>query len=189
LICNLGDSRAVLCRSRSGHLSAVRLSDDHKPGRADEQRRIESKGGVVEMQGVWRVFTPSPATFGGRNMLWGLAVSRAFGDLLLKEPQKYGCEGATGELVSAVPEIHVYDLHPTEDRFIVLACDGIWDVLSDDDAIATCVDHSQVELAAQAVIRRSFEAGSDDNLTSLVLAWQPNDTEAEPGETKRARID
>ena len=37
------------------------------------------------MQGVWRVFTPGPATFGGRSLLWGLAVSRAFGDLLMKE--------------------------------------------------------------------------------------------------------
>ena len=37
------------------------------------------------VQGVWRVFTPGPATFGGRSLLWGLAVSRAFGDLLMKE--------------------------------------------------------------------------------------------------------
>ena len=36
-------------------------------------------------EGVWRVFTPGPATFGGRSLLWGLAVSRAFGDLLMKE--------------------------------------------------------------------------------------------------------
>ena len=127
LVANLGDSRAVLgrqqaamfiwlvvvccaCRLRSeaGRLGAVRLSDDHKPGRPDEQRRIESNGGVVDMQaalsasvwprkcktsshawpsfkGVWRVFTPGPATFGGRSLLWGLAVSRAFGDLLMKD--------------------------------------------------------------------------------------------------------
>merc|ERR1719253_577475 len=126
LICNVGDSRAVLCRSaQGGRLTAVRLSDDHKPGRADERRRIEAKGGVVDMQGVWRVFTPGPANFGGRSVLWGLAVSRAFGDLLMKEPHKYGCVGATGELVSAMPEIHTYDLHPTEDRFLILACDGV----------------------------------------------------------------
>jgi len=192
LIANLGDSRAVLCRSQNGRLSAVRLSDDHKPGRADERRRIEAKGGVVDMQGVWRVFTPGPATFGGRNVLWGLAVSRAFGDLLMKEPQRYGCAGATGELVTAVPEIHTYDLHPTEDRFLVLACDGIWDVLGDDDAVAVCIEHRSADLAAHALIRRAFEIGSDDNLTALVVAWQPSGAEVTPsdgGGGKTARID
>eukprot|EP00928_Gymnodinium_smaydae_P089150 TRINITY_DN73150_c0_g1_i1.p1 TRINITY_DN73150_c0_g1~~TRINITY_DN73150_c0_g1_i1.p1 ORF type:complete len:475 (-),score=88.01 TRINITY_DN73150_c0_g1_i1:101-1525(-) len=172
LIANLGDSRAVLCRAQGGRLAAVRLSDDHKPGRADERSRIEECGGVVDVQGVWRVFTPGPANFGGRSLLWGLAVSRAFGDLLMKEPQKYGCQGATGELVTAVPEIHTYDLRPSDDRFIVLACDGIWDVLGDDDAVAVCTEHRSTEQAAHALIRRAFESGSDDNITALVIAWQ-----------------
>jgi len=192
LIANLGDSRAVLCRSQNGRLSAVRLSDDHKPGRADERRRIEAKGGVVDMQGVWRVFTPGPATFGGRNVLWGLAVSRAFGDLLMKEPQRYGCAGATGELVTAVPEIHTYDLHPTEDRFLILACDGIWDVLGDDDAVAVCIEHRSADLAAHALIRRAFEIGSDDNLTALVVAWQTSGTQAsltDGSDAKKTRVD
>ena len=70
LVANLGDSRAVLGRQKAtcfaslhvatsflvardrqaGSLGAVRLSDDHKPGRPDEQRRIEGNGGVVDMQ-------------------------------------------------------------------------------------------------------------------------------------------
>ena len=48
--------------------------------------------GCNELQGVWRVFTPGPATFGGRSLLWGLAVSRAFGDLLMKESNVKICE-------------------------------------------------------------------------------------------------
>jgi len=184
LIANLGDSRAVLCRSQNGRLSAVRLSDDHKPGRADERRRIEAKGGVVDVQGVWRVFTPGPANFAGRSVLWGLAVSRAFGDLLLKEPQRYGCHSASGELVSALPEIHTYDINPMEDRFLVLACDGIWDVLGDDDAVAVCIEHRSADLAAHALTRRAFEIGSDDNITAMVLAWQ---LEEDPADAKRAR--
>lgn len=189
LIANLGDSRAVMCRSQNGRLSAVRLSDDHKPGRPDEQKRIEGAGGVVDMQGVWRVFTPSPATFGGRSLLWGLAVSRAFGDLLMKEPHRYGCAGVTGALVSALPEIHTFDLHPNEDRFLILACDGIWDVLSDDEAVAVCVEHRTADVAAQGLIRRSFEVGSDDNLTALVVAWQVNDKEAPAADKKKPRLD
>jgi len=187
LIANLGDSRAVLCRSQNGRLSAVRLSDDHKPGRADERRRIEAKGGVVDVQGVWRVFTPGPATFAGRSVLWGLAVSRAFGDLLMKEPQRFGCQGATGELVSALPEIHTYDINPMEDRFLVLACDGIWDVLGDDDAVAVCVEHRTADLAAHALIRRAFEIGSDDNLTAVVVAWTMTEDSEAASNNKRGR--
>ena len=51
--------------------AAVQLSDDHKPNRTDERSRIEAAGGVVVWAGTWRV--------GGV-----LAVSRAFGDRLLK---------------------------------------------------------------------------------------------------------
>eukprot|EP00931_Biecheleriopsis_adriatica_P071426 TRINITY_DN45302_c0_g1_i1.p1 TRINITY_DN45302_c0_g1~~TRINITY_DN45302_c0_g1_i1.p1 ORF type:complete len:462 (-),score=105.49 TRINITY_DN45302_c0_g1_i1:38-1423(-) len=187
LVANLGDSRAVMCRAnQAGKLVAKRLSDDHKPGRPDELKRIQGHGGVVDMQGVWRVFTPGPATFGGRSLLWGLAVSRAFGDLLMKEPQKYGCTGVTGALVSAMPEIHTYDLHPTEDRFLILACDGVWDVLEDDQAVAVCQEHKTADLAAQALVKRSFEIGSDDNLTAVVVAWQLSDKDASE---KKPRLD
>ena len=67
VVANVGDSRAVLCRDGR----AVALSIDHKPNRSDERQRIENAGGVVVWAGTWRV--------GGV-----LAVSRAFGDRLLK---------------------------------------------------------------------------------------------------------
>ncbi|CAE7262076.1 jmjd6 [Symbiodinium sp. CCMP2456] len=187
LVANLGDSRAVLGRQKAGSLGAVRLSDDHKPGRPDEQRRIEGNGGVVDMQGVWRVFTPGPATFGGRSLLWGLAVSRAFGDLLMKEPQRYGCAGCTGALVSAMPEITLHDLNANEDRFLVLACDGIWDVLDDEEAVLVCAEHKTADLAAHALVRRAFELGSDDNLTAVVVAWQTSDKA--DTDSKKPRLD
>merc|ERR1719442_205009 len=105
----------------------------------------------------------------------------------MKEPHHYGCAGVTGELVSALPELHVYELHPAEDRFLVLACDGIWDVLGDDDAVAICIEHRSAELAAHALVRRSYETGSDDNPTAVVIAWQNADDEAAaaPSEPKR----
>ncbi len=60
-----GLSGAFLC------CAAMALSEDHKPNRTDERSRIEAAGGVVVWAGTWRV--------GGV-----LAVSRAFGDRLLK---------------------------------------------------------------------------------------------------------
>eukprot|EP00913_Durusdinium_trenchii_P002677 g2478.t1 len=106
-------------------------SQDHKPNREDERQRIESLGGMVDLHGVWRVFCPEQVFFGGRAIpRWGLAVSRSFGDLLLKEPQRYGCTKVLpGQLVSAEPELRLVELDPSLDRFVVLACDGIWDVL------------------------------------------------------------
>ncbi|PIA34639.1 hypothetical protein AQUCO_03700137v1 [Aquilegia coerulea] len=79
-VANVGDSRAVI--SKEG--LAIPLSDDHKPNRTDERKRIESAGGVVMWAGTWRV--------GGV-----LAMSRAFGNRLLKQ------------FVVAEPEIQVFN--------------------------------------------------------------------------------
>lgn len=65
---HVGDSRAVLFRNGA----CLQLSEDHKPNRPDERQRIERSGGVVIWAGTWRV--------GGV-----LAVSRAFGDRMLKD--------------------------------------------------------------------------------------------------------
>ena len=43
VVANLGDSRAVLCRGGQ----AVAASEDHKPMRIDEKKRIERAGGLV----------------------------------------------------------------------------------------------------------------------------------------------
>lgn len=181
LIANVGDSRAVLCRATSttgepsdSRLVAIRLSEDHKPIVPTEQKRIEARGGIVDLMGVWRVFMPGPAVFGGRHISrWGLAVSRAFGDLLLKEPERYGCLGVLpGGLVTAIPELRVIDLNPSEDRYLILACDGIWDVLGDDDAVAVCSSQAAAESAATALVRRAYGDGSDDNLTALIVTWK-----------------
>ncbi|CAE8710683.1 unnamed protein product, partial [Polarella glacialis] len=183
MIANIGDSRAVLCRAvggaadggeGEGQLHAVRLSNDQKPDRPDEQKRIQDLGGIVDFHGVWRVFCPSPCVFGGRSIpRWGLAVSRAFGDLLLKEPEQYGCsQVAPGGLVIAEPEIQVAEIDPATDRFLILACDGIWDVLQDQDAAAVCASQAGVELASHSLVRHAFASGSMDNLTALVLVWR-----------------
>jgi len=174
----VGDSRAVLCQSSSAEggqqLLAAPMSEDHKPNRPDEQRRIESRGGVVDFEGVWRCFIPGPAKFGGQLIArWGLAVSRSFGDLLLKEAERYDCVGvAPGGLIIAAPEIRIVDLEPRQDRFLVLASDGVWDVISSEDAVSICAAQATPELAAQTLLRRTYAANSDDNITALVLSWK-----------------
>ncbi|CAG2242518.1 PP2CB [Mytilus edulis] len=107
---NCGDSRAVL--SRAG--KCVFSTQDHKPVNPTEKERIQKAGGSVMIQRV----------------NGSLAVSRALGDFEYKNVQGMGpCE----QLVSPEPEIFMEDRNQQEDEFIVLACDGIWDVMSNDE--------------------------------------------------------
>mmetsp|Transcript_46735 Transcript_46735/g.130105 ORF Transcript_46735/g.130105 Transcript_46735/m.130105 type:complete len:420 (-) Transcript_46735:57-1316(-) len=160
-VANCGDCRAVLVRGRK----ARRLSEDHKPERRDETARIQKAGGIVIQDmntGIHRV-----ARKKGEQRLF-LSTSRAFGDLELKEPRP---------LVIAEPEIVVHTLEP-EDWAVVLACDGVWGVLSDQDVadavwqIMAFHKGGPVE-AAQEVANRAEGAGSTDNVTVLVmrLGW------------------
>ena len=106
---NSGDSRAVM--SREGNVSFFTI--DHKPVNPEEKERIIQAGGSVMIQRV----------------NGSLAVSRALGDFEYKNVEGKGpCE----QLVSPEPEIFVVD-RSENDEFVVLACDGIWDVMSNEE--------------------------------------------------------
>ncbi|CRL02198.1 CLUMA_CG015126, isoform A [Clunio marinus] len=108
---NAGDSRAI--GSRNGTL--VALSSDHKPNNPEEMDRIFNAGGWVEFNRV----------------NGNLALSRALGDFLFKRNQTIPAEK---QIVTAYPEVSVHDLTEEWD-FLVLACDGIWDVLTNQAVI------------------------------------------------------
>ena len=108
---NAGDSRALLCRNGL----AYGLSFDHKPTLENELKRIYEKGGFVE--------------FGRVN--GNLALSRAFGDFEYKQAYGQG-KPALECIVTCMPDVSHVEL-TTDDEFIVVACDGIWDCLSNQD--------------------------------------------------------
>ncbi|KAJ7281227.1 hypothetical protein O6H91_10G062000 [Diphasiastrum complanatum] len=142
IIANLGDCRAVL--SKAGE--AVPLSSDHKPVRLDERMRIEEAGGVVQWEaGCWRV--------GGI-----LAVSRAFGNRRLKE------------FVSADPEIQELVIKEDVD-FLVIASDGLWDLIQNQDAINLVKSIADAEAAAIRLAEEAFRRGSIDNITCIVVRF------------------
>jgi len=145
LVANVGDSRAVICRNGK----AVALSDDHKPNRTDERQRIEDAGGVVMWSGTWRV--------GGV-----LAVSRAFGDRLLKR------------YVVAEPEIQEEKIND-DVEFLVLASDGLWDVVSNQDAVTMVQDVQDAEEAAKRLTDEAMKKGSADNITCVVVRFHHNE--------------
>ncbi|KAG2498849.1 hypothetical protein HYH03_003041 [Edaphochlamys debaryana] len=142
LVANVGDSRAVL--SRGGR--AVALSVDHKPNVKEERTRIESAGGVVVWAGTWRV--------GGV-----LAVSRAFGDRPLKK--------------FVVPTPAMMDENLTaEDEFLLLASDGLWDVMSNQEAVTLIRDIKDPEQAAKKITEEALGRGSNDNISCVVILFQ-----------------
>lgn len=138
-VANVGDSRTVI--SKLG--KAIPLSEDHKPNRSDERKRIENAGGVVMWAGTWRV--------GGV-----LAMSRAFGNRMLKQ------------FVVAEPEIQEQELDE-EFELLVLASDGLWDVVPNEDAVTLALSEQEPELAARKLIETAFSRGSADNITCIVV--------------------
>merc|ERR1712048_1450762 len=111
---NAGDSRAVLCRSGQ----AVELSYDHKPASQIEKDRIEAAGGYLE------------DTQGGARVNGNLNLSRAIGDLEYKKRDDLKPEE---QIICSTPDILVQKVTP-EDEFVILACDGVWDVMTNQQA-------------------------------------------------------
>ena len=151
-ILNTGDSRCAICRNNLG----IPLTKDHKPNWPEEQTRIKELGGEIVFDGYdWRISD--------------LSVSRAFGDVSA-EPY-----------LTCMPDIFRYKL--TEgDKFIILACDGLWDVMSCQDAanyvLEYCFDsntgariniHVNIakKLADYAIAR-----GSTDNVTIIIVFFK-----------------
>lgn len=116
---NLGDSRAILCRGPK----AIPLTKDHKPDTTSERKRIEDLGGRVKWHGYLGPDKLPVPGMGAYRINGNLAVSRAFGDRLERP------------YVSSEPEITVHERNNDEDRFIVLASDGLWDVMSSQDVV------------------------------------------------------
>ncbi|PVU94136.1 hypothetical protein BB559_003077 [Furculomyces boomerangus] len=103
---NAGDSRAII----GSDGDALELSHDHKPSNKLEHKRIIDGGGFVE--------------YGRVN--GNLALSRALGDFDFKNSDDLPPES---QVVTAFPDVISHKI-TQEDEFIVIACDGIWDCLS-----------------------------------------------------------
>ncbi|XP_017698925.1 protein phosphatase 2C 50-like [Phoenix dactylifera] len=161
VIANCGDSRAVLCRGKE----PMALSVDHKPNRDDEYARIEASGGKVIQWNGYRVFGV-------------LAMSRSIGDRYLKpwiipEPE-----------VTIVPRVR-------EDECLILASDGLWDVMSNEEVCdaarrrillwhkknAGAASSAQrgegadpaAQSAAEYLAKLALQKGSKDNITIIVV--------------------
>ncbi|KAL3613120.1 hypothetical protein CASFOL_038369 [Castilleja foliolosa] len=146
VVSNAGDCRAV--SSRGGVAEA--LTSDHRPSRQDERERIEMLGGFVESRnGVPRV-------------LGSLAVSRSIGDQYLKQ------------WVTAEPETKILKIEP-DHEFLLLASDGLWDKVSNQEAVDIArplcvnVDKHQALSACRKLVDLSVSRGSGDDISVMLI--------------------
>lgn len=157
---HLGDSRAVMCRGGS----ATRLTSmtDHKATDPLEGKRVIEAGGFILNDRV-------------NGML---AMTRALGDHLLKMPI------LPNDVVSNVPDITSTDLSP-QDSFVILACDGLWDVINDQQAVELVLEsmreltpiarqleaegRSMAEILARMLVEEALAQGSNDNISCIVI--------------------
>lgn len=156
LVASLGDSPALLCKGSSmTKLIVEELTRNHHPGQEDERARIEGAGGFVRFWGVPRV-----------NGI--LAISRAIGDVSLK---RFG--------VIAEPEVKGWQHLTTEDRYLVIASDGVFEGLSGEDVCNLIQDADLQEdgtnpcpstaSLSDCIVKTALRKGSMDNLTAIVV--------------------
>ncbi|KAL3818335.1 hypothetical protein ACJIZ3_004240 [Penstemon smallii] len=150
IVANCGDSRAVLFRRGS----VVPLSFDHNPAnRADERVRIKVVGGCIVNLDIARVEGV-------------LDMTRAIGDKYLKP------------YVISEPEVTI-ERRDSEDEFLILASDGLWDVISSKMAchvVRDCMKKegpglitSRSASAATLLTRLALARGSSDNIGVVVV--------------------
>lgn len=149
-VINTGDSRCVLCRNNFG----IPLTKDHKPAWPEERRRLEELGGVIKFDG-------------DDYRIKDLSVSRAFGDL---DAQPF---------LTQEPDIFKYRLDQS-DKFVILACDGLWDVVDNQEAINFVIDIAYDKCGEKRINKHiniskkladyAIQKGSMDNV-SVVIAF------------------
>ncbi|KAF1962058.1 PP2C-domain-containing protein [Byssothecium circinans] len=142
---------------------ALRLSYDHKGSDENEGRRVASAGGLILNNRVNGV----------------LAVTRALGDAYMKD------------LVTGHPYTTETVIQPDQDEFLILACDGLWDVCSDQEAVDLVRGIRDPQAASKALVDHALARFSTDNLSCMIVrfdnkALKQRKTEAQLGVDKES---
>lgn len=127
-----------------------------------EMERIEAAGGRIGGVGInnRRILKDSV----GRDM----AVSRTLGDFAFRNA------------LIAVPDIYTYIL-TSDAKYLILACDGVWDVMSSEEAAKNVADflrgkpgtQADAMAAAENLVQTAKDKGSTDNITAMVIVLKP----------------
>lgn len=143
---NIGDSRVILGKEKDGRLIAVEVTHDHKPDTPKEKERILASGGRVFAVEYDDGIDGPPRVWLGHMDVPGLAMSRSLGDVVAH----------TAGVISE-PEFTEFELDPETDRFLVVATDGLWEFVTNEETVE--IVEGQVG-PAQAVDILVTEAGT-----------------------------
>ena len=125
---------------------AKMISVDHKCTEPSEIKRMTAAGGHVFDE----------------RLEGQLAISRAIGDHDLKDK-------------GLIAEPHIYKTLITEnDRFCVLASDGIWDVMNEKDIYEICKGENNTDILVEKIVNEAIERGSEDNISCIVVTFNNN---------------
>ncbi|KAJ0514447.1 putative protein-serine/threonine phosphatase [Helianthus annuus] len=138
VVANVGDSRAVICKNGV----AKQLSVDHEPSK--EKELVENRGGFVS-----RMPGDVPRVDGQ------LAVARAFGDKNLKEH------------LSSEPDVYM-EMIDDDTEFIILASDGVWKVMSNQEAVDCIKNVKDAKAAAKRLTEEALAKKSSDDISCIV---------------------
>ena len=183
IIANVGDSRLVIYKNKKISF----ITEDHKPDSETEKKRIELAGGkIYQTPSIFPLYQNGKKIDIPWRVLPGrLSVSRTFGDIEAKE-EKFG---GMKNVVVALPDITEIELN-NEYNFIVMGCDGVFDVLSNEE-ILECInivlkekkmtefinDEDYHELCgdfASMIIKSALAKESFDNVSCIVIALNLN---------------
>jgi len=163
---NAGDTRAILVSSGSGgKVRSEALTRDHTPALASEKQRIHASGGQVAPTFIPGMgFGGPPRVWKEKQLIGGLAVSRAIGDTALADVG-----------VTPRPEVVKHLVRPC-DKYVVIASDGCWDCVTNERAAELAMKHGTPERASEAIVkeaRRNWQqdrtkGGYIDDITCLV---------------------
>eukprot|EP00005_Dracoamoeba_jomungandri_P005332 CAMPEP_0174251742 /NCGR_PEP_ID=MMETSP0439-20130205/1469_1 /TAXON_ID=0 /ORGANISM="Stereomyxa ramosa, Strain Chinc5" /LENGTH=371 /DNA_ID=CAMNT_0015332141 /DNA_START=1 /DNA_END=1116 /DNA_ORIENTATION=- len=166
IVGNVGDSEIVICTEDT---QAHTLSELHHPKKNEnEKQRVQDVGGRLFMDRVGHpVFNPS---------VMSIAVSRAIGDYGYKAKEL--TMGKNSGLI-ADPFIDQVTL-TTNHRFIIIACDGLWDVMTAQEAADFVMEHypqtgkgkvtfQKCQEVVDSLVQTAYEKGSTDNITALLV--------------------
>jgi len=165
--CNLGDSRAIKGQLINSKWSFELLSRDHKPNEPDEMKRIKENKGII------KPFIDENGEANGPDRIWlpnqtypGIAMSRSFGDQIAAQIG-----------VVAIPEILFFP-YIEEDKFIVIASDGLWEYVSNQevvDIIGKYYDKNDCDNAIKELYETAFERWRNNNIfvddISIILIY------------------
>jgi len=145
-VAHVGDSRAAIVHT-DGKLE--RLTVDHRPDNEAEAAAVRGRGGFVFRMG------------GGVGRVNGvLAITRALGDRDLKDA------------ITAEPDIRQVPgdlLNKDDPATLIIACDGMWDVLTDEYVAEVVSTTKDLQACAQILRNRAYDSGSADNITVMVF--------------------